>query len=122
MSEDKTVILRDDSGAEIEVKDFERLLSVHHLQMRMSYDTDPYSPTQRMAIQRNFAGVGHLPPVFLELFKTDELGVPVGDPIVEWMTNYPFKVCNQLTDLLRDGKTHSDLEEFVTVINPHPQH
>jgi len=121
VSEDKTVILRDDSGAEIEVKDFESLLSGHHLQMRMSYDTDPDSPIQRMAIQRNFAGVGHLPPVLLELFKTDELGVPVGDPIVEWMTNYPFKVCNQLTDLLRDGKTHSDLEEFVTVINPHPQ-
>ncbi len=57
MSENKTVILKDESGAEIKVKDFESLLSEHHLQMRMSYDTDPDSPIQRAAIQRNFVGV-----------------------------------------------------------------
>lgn len=121
MSENKTVILKDESGAEIKVKDFESLLSEHHLQMRMSYDTDPDSPIQRAAIQRNFVGVAHLPPVLLELFKTDEVGMPVGDPIVEWMTNYPFKVCSQLTEVLKDGKTPPGLDEFVTVINPHPQ-
>ena len=65
MSENKTVILKDESGAEIKVKDFESLLSEHHLQMRMSYDTDPDSPIQRAAIQRNFVGVGHLPRFFL---------------------------------------------------------
>ena len=116
MSENKTVILKDESGAEIKVKDFESLLSEHHLQMRMSYDTDSANH-----VQRNFVGVGHLPPVLLELFKTDEVGMPVGDPIVEWMTDYPFKVCNQLTEVLKDGKTPPGLDEFVTVINPHPQ-
>lgn len=121
MNEDKAIIYMDQSGAEINIREFESLMSAHHFQMRLSYDNDPDSRIQRMAIQRNFVGAGHLSPVLLELFKTDEYGAPIGDPVIEWITNYPFKVCKQVAGLLRDGDTSADLDEFVTVINPHPQ-
>lgn len=121
MKEDKATIYRDQSGAEINIREFEGLMSEHHLQMRVSYDNDMDSRIQHMAIQRNFAGVPHLPAMLVELFKTDEHGCPIGDPIVEWITNYPFKVCKQVAGLLKDGDVTADLDEFVTVINPHPQ-
>lgn len=118
----KAVIMKDESGTEVNIADFERVMGENHFQMRMTRDNSPNSEVQTLAIQSNFTGIPHLPLFHLELFKTDELGFPIGDSIVEWITNHPFKVCRGLMDGLEDGgEFPRDLGESATVIRRHPQ-
>lgn len=118
----KAVIMKDESGTEVNIADFERFMKDNRLQMRITRDDSPGSEVHDLAVRSNFVGVNSLPPFHLELYKTSEFGDPIGDPIVEWITNHPFKVCRGLMDGLEDGgEFPRDLGESATVIRRHPQ-
>lgn len=122
MSQEQATIYRDESGAEVNIEEFKRIMSQNHLQMRMEWGDRPDSRVQIEAIQRNFVGPGHLRPVLLELYKTDEYGETIGQPIIEWMTNYPVMICRDLMRGVVEGVWAPELQKFATVINPHPQY